>query len=257
MKTILNIFFIKFLWFVGFITTFLFSCVNNQNEIIKVDSINIKILNKDQKYHDLNKIISPYKDKIRNLQDSIGYSKKNLSKIDGKLNSSLGNFLADVVLSESNIIFEEKRSNNIDFCLLNFGGIRSNLNKGYITKNHMFSIMPFENKAVVAKIEGKKVLELVNFLNNENIAHPVSGIKLKFNKTTVIDVLIRGEKFDENKNYYVVTSDFLLNGGDNMFFLKNPIETFSLDIGIREILINYVKKKDSVVSSVDDRIIRF
>ena len=44
--------------------------------------------------------------------------------------------------------------------------------------------MPFENKAVVAKINGKKVLELINFLNQENIAHPVSGIKLKFDKNS-------------------------------------------------------------------------
>ena len=117
--------------------------------------------------------------------------------------------------------------------------------------------MPFENKAVVAKINGNKVLELINFLNKENIAHPVSGIILKFDKTQIDNVLIREKKFNSNKSYYVLTSDFLIEGNDNMFFFKNPIQKFDLDIGIREILIDYISKKDTIVSNIDDRIIRF
>ena len=42
-----------------------------------------------------------------------------------------------------------------------------------------------------------------------------------------------------------------------MFFFKNPIQKFDLKIGIREILVDYISKKDTIVSGIDDRIVRF
>ena len=257
LKTSFNTFFISHVLLIFTFTSLLISCENNNNHIEKIEGKNLNIKGVDNKNNKLNEIIKPYREKIQYLEDTIGYCNLTLTKKDGKLNSSLGNLIADIMIYESNKVFKEKYLKDIDFCLLNFGGIRSNLNQGPITKSNLFSIMPFENKAVVAKINGNKVLELINFLNQENIAHPVSGIKLKFDKNKIDNVLIGEKKFNSKNNYYVLTSDFLIEGNDNMFFFKNPIQKFDLEIGIREILIDYISKKDTIVSGIDDRIVRF
>jgi hypothetical protein len=57
-----------------------------------------------------------------------------------------------------------------------------------------------------------------------------------------------------SKIYYVATSDYLSNGGDNMtFFLKNE-GTFDLDYKIRNVLIDYFKEIDTLSVSTEKRI---
>jgi len=41
-----------------------------------------------------------------------------------------------------------------------------------------------------------------------------------------------------------------------MVFFKNPLELYSLKTNIRDVLINYIMKKDTIVSKTDNRIIR-
>ena len=164
--------------------------------------------------------------------------------------------IADILIEESNPIFKSITSKNIDFCLLNYGGIRGTLNKGVITQYDIFTIMPFENTSTVVELSGEKVLELINYLNNEQKAHPVSGIRLEFEGDKVNNVLINKKKFNINKTYYVLTSNFLQEGGDKMMFFKDPLKLFSLKTNIRDVLINYIVKIDTIVSNKDNRIIK-
>jgi len=41
-----------------------------------------------------------------------------------------------------------------------------------------------------------------------------------------------------------------------MDFFKNPLEIYSLKTNIRDVLINYIMKKDTIVSKTDNRITR-
>jgi hypothetical protein len=69
-------------------------------------------------------------------------------------------------------------------------------------------------------------------------------------------VLINKKKFNINKTYYVLTSNFLQEGGDKMMFFKDPLKLFSLKTNIRDVLINYIVKIDTIVSNKDNRIIK-
>ena len=234
----------------------LISCNNTTFEISEINAENIKILSSNEENEDLENLIEPYRTKINNLKEVIGYAKNSMTVRDGVLESSLGNFLADILLTEVNLIFNEFSENQIDFCILNMGGVRANINEGIVTRHDLFRIMPFENKAVVIKITGKDVLNLVNFINEENKAHPISGLKIVYNKNELKDVLIKNKVFDITKNYLVLTSDFLQNGGDNMYFLESPIEKFELNLNIRDAFINGIKRVDTLYSKKDKRIIR-
>ena len=246
----------KFKHIVIILTIFFFSCSNYNYQINDIKGENIIVLDSIVKNEELNKLINPYRNKIKELQKVIGYSQKSLSIRDGVLESSLGNLLADILIEESNPIFSKISSKEIDFCLLNFGGIRGNLNKGQITQHDLFTIMPFNNTSTVVKLSGEKVLELIQYINKEKLAHPVSGIKIEFKGNKINKVLVKNKKFNIDNTYYILTSNFLQEGGDKMVFFKNPLELYSLKTNIRDVLINYIMKKDTIVSKTDNRIIR-
>jgi hypothetical protein len=59
---------------------------------------------------------------------------------------------------------------------------------------------------------------------------------------------------DKNKIYYVVTSDYLVNGGDNMLFFKKSVEKYDLDYKLRNIIIDYFKENKVIKANKDIRI---
>ena len=149
------------------ITLFSVSCTNTGYTISKVSyEDNIKVLDSIDDI-DIELIIKPYRDKIKTLEKTIGFSKESYSIRDGKLESTLGNLIADILYEESNPEFYKITSNNIDFALFNYGGVRGTLNKGEITQHDLFTIMPWKNLATVVKIKGEKVIDLVDYFNNE------------------------------------------------------------------------------------------
>ena len=256
MKTILYFNNIKFKHIVAFLTIVFLSCGQIEYQINDIETEIIKISEHTAKNKELEDLIRPYKNELTRLEKKIGYSNESLSIRDGKLESTLGNLIADILLEESNKLFIEKYSINIDFCLLNQGGVRGNLYKGDITQHNLLTIMPFENTSTVVRLNGKKVLELLQYLNVENKAHPTSGIKIEFGEEKINKVLIQNKKFDINKSYYVLTSNFLQEGGDKMIFFKDPLELYSLNTNIREVLVKYISRKKNIKSKLDNRIIR-
>jgi len=231
------------------------SCKKVNYLVSDVQGNNIKISDSLITDNQLEYLIAPYRNELKRLEKVIGYSNQSLSVRDGKLESTLGNLIADILMEECNPVFKNMSGKNIDFCLLNYGGIRGTMNRGNITQYDLFTIMPFKNFATVVKLDGNKILELLKYLSKENIAHPVSGINIEFNDEK-ITTIIGGKKFDINKSYYVLTSNYLQEGGDKMNFFKDPLELIELNLNIRDILINNIKKRKSVSSKLDNRIIR-
>ena len=56
---------------------------------------------------------------------------------------------------------------------------------------------------------------------------------------TPTNITIKGKAFDINKDYWVVTSDYLANGGDSYTFFKNPKEKKVMNVLLRNVIINY------------------
>ncbi|MDX1752226.1 MAG: 5'-nucleotidase [Salinimicrobium sediminis] len=206
----------------------------------------------------LSEFIQPYKENIdREMSQVLSYSLFDLTKRDGELNTAIGNMMADAVMELSNPVFKSRTGNSIDIVLLNHGGIRSSISKGPVTTRTAYQVMPFENEVVVAKMNGKYVRQMVHYLIDAGTAHPVSGLKLEIGKDNSIKkVLIKGQPLEDNKDYYVATNDYLLNGGDNMVFFSNASEVTDLDYKIRNLLMDYFKQQDTIAPVRDYRFIR-
>lgn len=184
----------------------------------------------------------------------LSYAPKTYHKKDGDLNTTIGNLMAHIVMEEGNPIFYERTGKTIDMVLLNHGGIRAPINKGNITTETAFQVMPFENSIVVVALKGQQVNSLVYYLSKAKKAHPIEGMKITINKNyNVVEALVNNQTIDKDKIYYVATNDYLYNGGDNMTFFKTNDTIYTLDYKIRNAMIDYFKKVDTINPTIDDR----
>ncbi|HLT32366.1 MAG TPA: 5'-nucleotidase [Aquaticitalea sp.] len=206
----------------------------------------------------IERFIKPYREHVnKSLDNVLSYAMDTYSKSDGYLNTAIGNFMADVMYEQSNPIFKKRSGETIDFVLLNHGGIRSIISKGNITTRTAFEIMPFENSIVVAKLKGEQVKELLDYVVAAKRAHPVSKIKITMDADGELkNATIQGKPIDYGKSYNVLTNDYLLNGGDRMDFFKTRDTVYVLDYKIRNALIDYFTKTDTINPRIDDRFIQ-
>jgi 5'-nucleotidase len=225
------------------------SCETQSNRI----EINSAIENDKE----IETFIVPYKKNVdAQMDDVLSYSPVDYDKKNGVLNTAIGNMMADVTLKLSNPIYNTRTGNNIDFVLLNHGGIRSIISKGDITLRSAYNLMPFENSIVVCQLKGSDLKELIDYLILNKKAHPISGISIVLDENySLLDVTINGEKIDQEKVYHVATSDYLLKGGDQMNFFEKSKKNITLDYKIRNILIDYFKAVDTVSFKIDNRFI--
>lgn len=235
----------------------LFSGCKSNYQVVKVEGKQIGISDTSSENIEIENFIKPYRDHINKDLDSVlAFCPETLDKSKGEWQTNIGNFMADVCFSESNKIFNKRYGKTIDICLLNHGGIRSIIPKGNVTTRTAFEVMPFENNMVVAALKGNQIMEMVHYLIAEKKPHPLSGIQITLDKNnTFKSVFINNQPLELDKIYYVATSDYLVNGGDNMNFFQKNTRLFNLDYKIRNLLIDYFKAVDVVEASSTPRII--
>lgn len=242
--------FVIFITFIG-----LSSCKLEPQALSRVAAKQISINDSIADDLKINQYVAPYKKRIDQVLDStLAYAPYYISKTDGKYNSTAGNLMADAVLTLANPVFMARTQKNIDFVLLNHGGIRSPISVGNITARTAYEVMPFENSVVVVGLEGQAIREMITYLLKNKTPHPIAGIQIILNKDESLNAVnIQGKPFEEDKTYYVATSNYLVNGGDNMNFFKNHSSITETDYLIRNILIDYFGKLDTIAPKIDNR----
>ena len=243
--------------FVIFLTLFfIFSCSQKNYNLTKIEGKQLPITEKSSETPQIENFIKPYRDHINQDLDSVlAYCPETLDKSSGKWQTKIGDLLADVCVQQGNLVFKAREKKDIDLCLLNYGGIRAILPKGNVTSRNAFEIMPFENSLVVLALKKDQIIDIVNYIIKVQKAQPVSGITFTITKDkSAKNILVQGKPIDANTTYYVVTNDYLANGGDNMSFFAKSTQKFDLDYKIRNALIDYFKKVDTIPVKTDLRI---
>lgn len=244
--------------------TAVISCAEKKYVITKIEGkeIGITVANSEvvgssasEQAQQIENFIKPYRDKIdADLSAVLSNAKESIDK-SGEWQTPMGNFLADIAFEKSDKVFQMREKKAIDICLLNHGGIRSIISKGNVTARTAYEIMPFENSAIVIGLKGEQILEIVTYIISEKKPHPLKGLTFTIDKNNQPkSIKINGKTLDDAKLYYVVTSDYLSNGGDNMIFFKKGVEKYNLDYKLRNIIIDYFKENKTIVPNKDIRI---
>ena len=224
----------------------------------KIEGKQIKVTDTLVIDEEIERFVKPYRSHLNATLDSVlAYSVDTYSKRDGDFNTAIGNMMADAVYEHANKVFNKRTGENIDFVLLNHGGIRSIISKGNITMRTAYEVMPFENSVVVVDLPAENVKDFITYLSKAKRAHPISQLNIILSKDGDLEsAKLNGQPLDFSKSYFVATNDYLYNGGDRMTFFKpnNGLEV--LDYKIRNVLIDHFSKIDTLNPVIDNRFIQ-
>ncbi len=234
------------------------SCKQERYHLTTIQGAQLQIDSGFKTVDSINKFVSPYRDRINQVVDStLAYAPEALVLNDGTRNTSMGNLMADIVLNETAPIFKKQTGNDLDFVVLNRGGIRAIISAGPVNARNAFEVMPFENFISVVELDGAAIRQLITFLSESSRAHPIAGMQIVLDKNNKLEsVTINGSPFDENRNYFVATSDYLVIGGPSIGFFNETVSVTDTGYLIRNAIIDHFKKVDTLAASVDDRFIQ-
>ncbi len=194
----------------------------------------------------MDSLVAPFSRSLsKEMNQVIATSSKELA--GGRPNSLLGNFVTDALIDfgKDSLSFQ----NEPVICIINAGGLRASLPQGNITIGDVFRLMPFDNEIVALKIDKNKLIGFIEYTKVSG-GDPISGFNI--NK----DSLIFTENALNSSYIWVITSDFLANGGDKMSFFQLPLERKDTKVLLRDYLIHYIESKKEIKVNEEQRIIK-
>jgi len=192
----------------------------------------------------IDSIISPYRNELnKEMNEIIAYSKVDF--LVAKPCGNLNNWVADALLNSQ---IKNKKIEEPVFCLINTGGIRSTINKGDISLGDFFKLMPFDNLLVWVKMPISSIVDIEQYIKSSD-GEPISGAQIHNGK-----LIIDGLK-NESDYFWVITSDYLFNGGDKMYFFNQKLDFIMTDVLMRNVLISEAKGQKILIQDTTNRII--
>jgi 2',3'-cyclic-nucleotide 2'-phosphodiesterase (5'-nucleotidase family) len=195
-------------------------------------------------------IVHAYYDQIKDkFAEIVGETRVDLKRRYQR-ESNIGNLICDAMRKET----------HADIAFLNSGGIRTDIPKGKITLEQVFTLLPFDNALVTMKLTGKQILEILeNNAKMEQGLLQASGIKIRYDisepvGSRVKEVSIGDKPLIKQKIYTVTTIDFLAAGGGAFKPFKEG-QNILYGIILRDLFVSYLKKNSPVASRTEGRII--
>ncbi len=192
--------------------------------------------------------IAPYQqDLIRVMNERLTTSPEVMEV--GQPETSLGNLAADILL----VVAEKAHDGPVDIALMNHRGLRIPLPKGDITVGTIFELMPFENYMALLKFTGEQLQSIANELAIYG-GEPISGMRMVIEGNQGHDITVGGEPVDPDQTYWLVTNEWMANGGGEVPTLWSPLERVDIPILIRDAFIEYLREIDQIEPVLDGRI---
>jgi 5'-nucleotidase len=164
----------------------------------------------------------------------------------------LGNLLADLL---------REATPQADVALLNGGGIRADLPAGPITYGHVYEVMPFDNREAIVEMRGASLRALIeDNLSREAGIISISGVRAvaRCENGRLVAQLTRenGAPLADDTIVRVVTSDFLVAGGDGLFGGGRVIREVTPDEPrmLRDVFADRLAARAPVIRADDPRV---
>ena len=212
---------------------------------------------------EVEKIIAPYSEKVRELSKIIGRLEGGLAK-KGVGAGTLGNFVSDGMRAQA----KAKLGKPVALAIMNSGGLRKNdIAAGELRASDIFELLPFENALVALEVTGAQLVKILEVATKD--AQSGARIRFKYNDRDRPE-FISGKLLDENGNeqevdpdklYTIVTLDYLLRLKSGAYaILQEAKSSTPLNLTLRDAVMNYVKSETaagrSIRGAVDNRFVQ-
>lgn len=175
----------------------------------------------------------------------------------------------------TNALLWSVRQNKAQIALQQGGGIRDSFSAGSISLENIFTVVPFDNYVVEINVPGKTVREaLEHGLSQMDLQDPadsgggfphVAGMRYtadlrkpvgaRLEKVEVKNASGKFEPLQLDKNYRMVSNNFLLGGGDGYTMFAEYTDRVNHENTIGDALTEYVKAHSPVSAAVEGRIV--
>lgn len=184
----------------------------------------------------MQKQLDSYKRRMeKSVTRKIGTVSKRM--LAGRPESTLSNFLADQLLEKARTLSSEQ----VDVCVINIGGIRASLNKGELTVEDIYKVLPFEDQVVILTLSGKDLLSLFQYVAGVG-GEGLSGVRLTCKDKKVTQATINDKPIDAQAAYTVATLTYLAQGNGGFAVLLRATETKTLNRTARECIIEQIEQ---------------
>lgn len=183
--------------------------------------------------------IAPYESALDTvMNERLVYNESALQ--DKGRNSQIGFWICDILLDKGRDLFPKQR---IDGAFYNSGGIRLGfIDTGWISKGTIYELAPFDNYLVLLEMKGKVLKQLCDHMAGRG-GWPVSeGWTYTIFDDRSRFIELNGTELDSQKTYYILTNDYVANGGDDCDFLT-PLAQESSGLFIRDIMIEFLREE--------------
>lgn len=191
----------------------------------------------------IDSLIKPYKDSL-SVEMNVVIAEATTDFIVERPGSNLGNWVADAIFVNQT---RTVRLSEPVFVLLNTGGLRASLNKGPITTGDIFKLMPFDNELVWVKLPMSVLPDIQAYLLKSG-GEPIANAQMAKGILT-----LNGGK-EGATHFWIITSDYLKNGGDKMTFFAKSEDVLLTGKVIRSCLIEEAKLQGVLVEDSVKRI---
>ncbi len=143
-------------------------------------------------------------------------------KVEALVDVSIGRSTKQMSRPEVQELMERAMNDRFpsDFSFTNLGGVRDTLPAGQLLARHVWNVMPFDNRVVIAEIPGDRLMTL----DDPTHAEKVTG----------------AAKVDPQRTYRVVTTDFLTSSWADRGYKFRVTDQGVL---LRDVMIDWIKQR--------------
>jgi len=165
--------------------------------------------------------------------------------------TNLGDFVADIM----------RECTSSEIALINAGSLRASMDKGPITVESVFKMMPYSDEIQIVELTGKELMEMLTRSvmgtreDEDGGFLDVSGVRFKIDGKKVKDVMVGGKPLEMNKTYKVAVTDYMAAGGDGYNMLKGK-PAIKTGLPLRELIVDTIGQNGTIDARTDGRIER-
>ena len=183
----------------------------------------------------------------KNMEILIGKAQQDIPHRPGTINGGVDTYLGDLFCD---II---KNSTGAEIAVINSGAIRKGVQAGDITNRVIEEVLPFQNKIMIVKADGKFVEKLVRKSLKENSSlFQYAGLQVKYSykneRPKIIEISVNGKPLDRSRIYTLAVPDFIAQGNSEGYLFKQieDKKVFS-NAYLADFFIDYIKaNKDGI-----------
>ena len=113
----------------------------------------------------------------------------------------------------SNVVYSMYATYDVDFAVINGGGVRTGIEAGDVTYADLFQVLPFENEVYIVTLSGRQLKSYVNAFSSGIYYY---GLRLEFieddkdYQMAIVDFVYLGYTFDDYRNDSCIDTNDLI-----------------------------------------------